>query len=119
MDTYSSNSFAVPSGLNFAAAVWLIISPWILGFNDVTAMTWNVVISGAIVLLFSGTRLWGTGKIGPLSWINAAIGVWVFISPWIFGDSGTANIVWDCVISGAVIFLLGAWSAMASERPAA
>ncbi len=35
MDTYRSNMFAVPSGLNFVAAVWLIISPWVLGFNNV------------------------------------------------------------------------------------
>ena len=119
MDTYRSNMFAVPSGLNFVAAAWLIISPWVLGFNNFTAMTWNVVICGAIVILFSGIRLWGTGMISSLSWINAAVGVWVFISPWVFGDSATAAILWDCVISGAVVFLLGAWSAMATERPAA
>jgi hypothetical protein len=119
MDTYRYRSFSVPSGLNFAAAVWLIISPWVLGFNDFTAMTWNLVISGAVVLLFSGVRLWGTNAISSLSWINAAIGVWVFISPWVFGDSAVASILWDCVITGAVVFLLGAWSAMVSERPPA
>ncbi len=118
MTTWRTTPAAVPSGLNFALAIWVIISPWVLGFNNFTAMTWNLVISGAVVLVFSGVRLWGTGSLSSLSWINAAIGVWVFISPWVFGDSAVASILWDCVISGAVVFLLGAWSALISERPA-
>ena len=34
--------------------VWLIASPWVLGFTSMTALTWNAVIMGAVVVVLSG-----------------------------------------------------------------
>ncbi|HKN48615.1 MAG TPA: SPW repeat protein [Actinomycetota bacterium] len=39
-----------------AGAVWLFVSPWVLGFSAVTAAAWNVWIVGvavAVISLFS------------------------------------------------------------------
>lgn len=38
--------------------VWLIVSPWLLGFAAMTALTWNAVIMGAIVVALSGWVLY-------------------------------------------------------------
>jgi hypothetical protein len=39
-----------------AIGMWLIASPWILGFEDNPALTWNAVVTGALVVGLSG---WG------------------------------------------------------------
>lgn len=36
---------------------WLIISPWVFGFSGMTALTWNSVIAGIVVLILSGSAL--------------------------------------------------------------
>jgi hypothetical protein len=37
------------SWINVLAGIWLIISPWVLGFRSITAATWSAVITGIIV----------------------------------------------------------------------
>lgn len=32
---------------------WLIVSPWVLGFYTMTALTWNAIIMGAITVILS------------------------------------------------------------------
>lgn len=36
--------------LNVVLAVWLVISPWLLGFSALAAAMWNAVIVGLLVL---------------------------------------------------------------------
>ena len=31
--------------------VWLLVSPWLLGFSGVTALMWNAVLSGAFIVV--------------------------------------------------------------------
>ncbi len=41
--------------INTAIGVWLIVSPWVLGFSALQTATWNHVIVG---LLAAGLALW-------------------------------------------------------------
>jgi SPW repeat len=42
---------------------WLVASPWILGFAGMTALMWNAVIMGAVVVVLSGWILYtGTSE---------------------------------------------------------
>lgn len=118
MNTWRTSPAAAPSGLNVIVAIWVIISPWVLGFNNYHDMTWNLVICGAVVLILSGIRLWGPAIMSSLSWINAAIAIWIFISPWVFAESGVGSILWNCVSCGVVIFLLAVWSAVMTQTTA-
>lgn len=36
-----------------AIGLWIVISPWILGFSALTAATWNALIIGFVVLILS------------------------------------------------------------------
>lgn len=47
--------------LNFIVGLWLIVSPWVLGFSMVTAAVWNLVIVGLLVVFFS---LWESRIMG-------------------------------------------------------
>jgi hypothetical protein len=38
---------------NLVLGLWLIVSPWVLGFSSQYAATWNMVIVGLVVVIFS------------------------------------------------------------------
>jgi hypothetical protein len=99
------------AGLNVLAGIWLIISPFVLGYGSGDA-TWNPIVFGAIVTTLAFVRAVGGHAWSALSWINMAIGVWLFISA--FWLASTAKASWDVGVLGVVVFLLAAWSASAS-----
>lgn len=35
--------------INLALGVWLVVSPWAIGFQAAAALRWNAILSGAIV----------------------------------------------------------------------
>ena len=43
---------------NVVLGVWLVVSPWVLGFADVTMAMWNAVIVGIVV---AALALWALG----------------------------------------------------------
>jgi len=46
-----SSLFSGPSWWNVLFGIWLIISPWVLGFAELSAATTNAVVLGIIVLI--------------------------------------------------------------------
>jgi len=100
------------SGLNVIAGIWLIIAPWVLGYTPADPL-WNDVVFGIIVAGFGLTRMLGAFRDSWLSWINALIGVWIFIAAFTIDSSSTAAI--NDIVLGAAVFALGIWSASASE----
>jgi len=33
--------------------VWLILSPWILGYSELNLVTWNSIVIGALIIVFT------------------------------------------------------------------
>jgi len=98
---------------NLVLGLWLVLSPWILGFSGTSSATWNAVLLGLAVGLLSLLRLQG----GPL-WeegANVVLGVWLILSPWILGFSGEAGATWNAVIVGLLVGLLAL--SVAREKP--
>lgn len=46
---------------NVVLGGWLLFSPWILGFSTVTALMWNALIAGAIVVALASWAI-GTAR---------------------------------------------------------
>ena len=44
--------------VNGVLGLWLIISPWALGFTDLVPAMWNAVICGVIVVAMAAAELW-------------------------------------------------------------
>lgn len=106
-----SGQVRVASGLNFIAGVYLFISGWIGGMN--AGNTWNSIIFGIIVAILAASRF--AGATGPwASWVDALIGVWLIISPWVYGYSGTSW-EWNSIVVGVIMLILGVWSASAGS----
>ncbi len=102
----------VGSGINLVLGIWLIISPFLLGHSDVSF--WNQIIVGLIIAVLAAIRAFGAYDAPWMSWVNVALGIWLIISPWVLGYSVVASALWNDVIVGVLVIVLGAWSAMAS-----
>ena len=69
--------------VNAILGVWLILSPWAMGFQGETMAVSNAVIVGlALIAAALGAifvpRAWE-------EWTEGALGVWLVVSPWVLG----------------------------------
>ena len=105
----------IGSGICFLAGLYVLIAGWIGGAN--IGNTWNSVVAGIVVLVLAAMRF--TRNAGPwASWIDALIGVWLIVSPWVYGYAAETW-RWNSIVVGIVLVVFGAWSAMATSDHAA
>jgi len=109
---------------NLILAIWLFISPWVLGFATAgepnatftTTAAWNAWIVAIVIAVFSIAAL---ARAQPWEeWINLVAGIWLFISPWILKYSGTSSALWNALIIGAIVFILAIWDLVAMRQVA-
>jgi hypothetical protein len=97
-----------------------IVLPFVIGFGNVQAFVWNHIIAG-IVLVLVGARAARTGNVRTartLDWIAAVGGGWLMIAPFLLGPPEIAAGLWNDIILGGIVLILGAWAAFALPRAA-
>jgi hypothetical protein len=114
---YSNNSPGRIAGvINFFVGIWVLISPFIIGFSGFRQFMLNNIIVGIVVLVVSAVQAWGEARTGGLSWINLILGLWLIVTAFTFNAQGLPGIVWNQIISGAIVAILAAVSVF--SRPA-
>ncbi len=101
----------LPSGLNVLLSLWLIASPFVLSFAGSTGM-WDAVIVGVIVLVLAWIRYNSPASSSALSWLVALLGVWLIVSPFLFGMAGVTALLVDYIVVGIGYIIFGVWSAL-------
>jgi hypothetical protein len=99
------------SAINVVIGLWLIISPWALGYSQTTAM-WNDVIVGIALIVLAGIRAAAPDRRAGLSWVNVVIGLWLFLAPFILQYSSWAVVgaeaaIWNDMVMGIAVIVLG------------
>jgi hypothetical protein len=90
--------------VNALLALFLFVSPWLIGFTEVQAASWNAWICG---LLIGGLALAALGRLQEWEeWTNVALGIWTAVSPWLLGFSGVAAALWTHVGVGLAVAIL-------------
>ncbi|HET6245699.1 MAG: SPW repeat protein [Bacteroidetes bacterium] len=103
MKVISSKAHGV---MDYIIGIALVAAPWLFQFARGGAETWVPVILGIVVIvmaLFTDYEL-GVFKITPMSthlWIDGVLGVFLLLSPWIFGFWGF--VLWPHVIVGILM----------------
>ena len=99
-------------------AVWLFLSPWILGFAAATpageavgagftVAAWNAWILGVVIAVLA---LWAAFQFAEWhDWVNGVLGVWLVISPWILGFAALGAALWNHLVVGLLVVALAAW----------
>ncbi|WP_223168181.1 SPW repeat protein [Nonomuraea sp. SYSU D8015] len=93
-------------GFALLAGLYLAISPWVIGFNDLSRLTViNLIVGLALAVLAAGFAS-AYGRTHGVSWVAPILGLWTIMSPWVIREADTATI-WNNVVTGIVILLLG------------
>ena len=104
----------IPNVINVIAGVWLLLSPWILGFGNTYALSPNNVFWGIVVALLAASRLWWHQGAWA-SWTDFVLGVWIVSSPYILGTDSQRFIINNLIV-GLVVIAMSLWSAIVSPR---
>jgi hypothetical protein len=94
--------------VNLLLGAWLFVSPWVLGFNTAgivatNAWVFGIIIAGLALSAILAYQQWE-------EWLEAAIGIWIFVSPWMLKVAGNPRILWSSLIVGALLVILALWS---------
>lgn len=93
-------------GINLALAVWLFLSPWIVGFADDTPAAWTAWLTAIAIGAFAIAAL--TAFAEWEEWINLVLGLWAIVSPWVVGFSANQAAMMVLVLTGLVVAVVAA-----------
>ena len=100
------------SWLAFPAGAWVVLSPWIWGYDDVAGAVATDVVTGSAVIAIALAGVFLPG----LSALNVLAGLWLVTAPWLVGYGnddgpvGLSDVVTGLVIAGVAIATLSAAS---------
>ena len=108
----------VPSAVVALASIWFTATPLsYYGISLNTPATFNFLGVGGLLLCSSALRLWFPLATVGFSWLNAILGLWVLITPWVFGYSDYTTCLINTICLGVVIVGMSIVSARARPLP--
>ncbi|HEX8477836.1 MAG TPA: SPW repeat protein [Telluria sp.] len=87
--------------------LWLIASPWVLGYPVDSGPAENAIAAGVIMAALAACDLYKT-----YAWavfLNLVAGFWVFISPWFVDVDQDYAMTTSLAVSGIATVVLGLW----------
>jgi hypothetical protein len=100
--------------VNLVAGVWLVVAPWVLGFTHESTAAWNAYAAGVIIAVAAIAAL--TAFHEWEEWVNAVIGLWLIVSPWLLGFAALAAATWNQVVLGVIVGGLAIWAAYSARQ---
>jgi len=94
--------------LGISLGVWLIVSPWILGFSDQSAATITALVMGCILVLEEFLEV----VVHEMTeeWIDLVAGLWLMVSPFALGFASQTVASVNMVAVGLLTVLFAAWA---------
>ena len=87
-----------------------------VGFNGLSRLAVSNLVTGIAVAALALAFASAYGRTYGMSWVAPVIGIWTIVAPWITG-SATRGSIWNNVVTGIVILLLGLGAvAMGSKK---
>lgn len=99
--------------LNAVLGVWVILSPWVLGYQDtrlamINALVVGLALSAAALGAIFVPRAWE-------EWTEVVLGAWLVIAPWVFGFSTHYQATLGTVATGLVVVALALWTLLTDK----
>lgn len=96
-----------PSALVALAGMWLVISSAVVDHTRTGNGAWSDVVTGAVLIALASVRLVFPVRTAVLGLVNAALGVWVILSPFALHFAGASAwaLVNDLLVGIAVVVL--------------
>jgi len=105
------NRFSRVNAMNVFLGLWVLISPFVLGFSQNAAAVRNNVLAGILVVLFSLAA--AARQSGGF---NVLLGIWLIISPFVLTFGNRPALFWNNIVLGCLIVLFAALNMPANRR---
>lgn len=92
--------------IDMALGVWLLASPYLLGFTLVEAARINNGAFGPFILWIAIARLAAQDRARWVSWFNVALGILVAASPFLFGFADQLKPMINNIVVGLIVALV-------------
>lgn len=103
---------------NFALGIWLFLTPWVMASgltSDMAARgSWNSWLVGAVIAISAAMALQDLKPWEEL--VNLALGIWMILSPWIFGYTAEPTLFWNSIIVGAAVVVFSGLSIPVAQK---
>ena len=92
---------------NALLGAWLIVSPWVLGFQSVTvAMVITMAVGVLLVASSAGAMLLPAAW---EEWLDAILGTALMLAPLLLGFDGSDAALINALVTGGVVTFLALW----------
>lgn len=103
--------------LNVIAGLWLLAAPFALSYFPGSTEYANDLFFGAIIVALAGARFLGAYRAAWLSWVNAVVGIWLIVAPFVLNYT-TSNARYNDIIIGVLVTIFAIASALSSPLQA-
>jgi hypothetical protein len=93
--------------VNALLGAWLMVSPWVLGYQGVVVAMVSTMAIGAVLVASS---------VGAMSlpaaweeWLDVVLGVALMLAPFLLGFNGVDAALQNALLTGAVVTFLALW----------
>ena len=87
--------------------LWLIVSPWLLGYASDSPQAVNAYVAGLVIALLAAFDLYKTYAWAVV--VNLLAGIWVAVSPWVDAVADRGTLMANNVIVGIAVVILALW----------
>lgn len=93
------------------AGLYAALSPlWTTGTG---AATGSLIVLGALIVIAALLNL-ALPRQRWLEWVEAVLGLLLFLSPWVLGFTDSTGAGWTAWITGGVTIVVGVWAAVSA-----
>lgn len=93
--------------VNAVLGAWLVLSPWIFGFQAETTAMASAVILGAAMLVLGLAAMFAPRQWEE--WVEFLVGLCAIAAPWAMGFEALRAATLNSVIVGAIVAALALW----------
>ena len=103
--------------VSLVLGVILFITPWVFGTATNTASSWDAWIIGAIGVILALLALAYVSTAWIPEYLSVALGVLLFISPWVLGFAALGSAAWVAWIIGILFVVVNGWILLQTRTP--
>lgn len=103
--------------VNGLLGAWLILSPWVLGFQGVVVATTSTMAIGALLIASS----LGAMQVPQAweEWLDVGLGALLMLAPALLGFDGVAAAQLNALVTGGLVTALAIWVLLSDDEFAA
>lgn len=113
-EAFQTQNTSSGSWVNVILGIWIVISPFVLGFSNQTALMWNNVATGCAIFLLALGRS-GTRHVPP--GLIVLLGLWMIISPFVLKASRQVPML-NNIVLGIIVALVALGRGSKNVHPA-